>query len=166
MHPSWTPIDQWQTPIDPRQTPIDPTQTHPTHETFRQSSSRPTKTIKVETLPTTLDARTTTVKNVKEFKTTTTMPYNSSLRALPRLCHLAWQSYYYPRIKAKFEEFHLWDKVKEFPFKQFFKRKPLNFWGALIHQLFMHKIKSEKPERYTFNLRRRGANSIGSSLRW
>ncbi|XP_030497718.2 uncharacterized protein LOC115713376 [Cannabis sativa] len=53
-------------------------------------------------------------------------------------------SYYYTKIKAKFEEFKLWDRVRESPFKQFFEREPLQFSGALIHQLMLHKIKSDK----------------------
>ncbi|XP_030479067.1 uncharacterized protein LOC115696299 [Cannabis sativa] len=68
--------------------------------------------------------------------------------------HVTWRdgSYYYPKIKAKFEEFRLQDRVREFPFKQFFEREPLQFLRALIHQLMLHKIKSDKPDEVHFYL--------------
>ncbi|KAM6560025.1 hypothetical protein CsatA_029264 [Cannabis sativa] len=69
-------------------------------------------------------------------------------------CRITWrsESYYYPKIKAKLEEFRLWDRVRESPFKQFFEREPLRFLGALIHQLMLHKIKSDKLDEVHFYL--------------
>ncbi|XP_060959426.1 uncharacterized protein LOC133030639 [Cannabis sativa] len=45
----------------------------------------------------------------------------------------------------------LLERVKEeSPFNNFFEREPLAFSGALIHQLFMHKIKSDKDDEVHF----------------
>ncbi|XP_060970005.1 uncharacterized protein LOC133037172 [Cannabis sativa] len=60
-------------------------------------------------------------------------------------------SYYYPKVKAKFVQMQLLERVKEeSPFNNFFEREPLAFSGALIHQLFMHKIKSDKDDEVHF----------------
>ena len=61
----------------------------------------------------------------------------------------------YPKIKDKFEEFNLLDRVRESPFKQFFERAPIQFSGAFFHQLMLHKIKSDKPDEVHFYVGRK-----------
>ncbi|XP_062089481.1 uncharacterized protein LOC133796015 [Humulus lupulus] len=64
---------------------------------------------------------------------------------------ITWRdSWYFPKIKAKFIQCGLLDRVKESPFKQFFMAEPLNFSGALVHQLLLHKFRGEKIDEVQF----------------
>ncbi|XP_062100175.1 uncharacterized protein LOC133806055 [Humulus lupulus] len=64
---------------------------------------------------------------------------------------ITWRgSWYFPKIKAKFIQCGLLDRVKESPFKQFFMAEPLNFSGALVHQLLLHKFRGEKTDEVQF----------------
>ena len=64
---------------------------------------------------------------------------------------ITWRgSWYFPKIKAKFTECGLLDRVKESPFKQFFMAEPLNFSGALVHHLLLHKFRGEKTDEVLF----------------
>ncbi|XP_062104430.1 uncharacterized protein LOC133815629 [Humulus lupulus] len=64
---------------------------------------------------------------------------------------ITWRgSWYFPKIKEKFIQCGLLDRVKESPFKQFFMAEPLNFSGALVHQLLLHKFRGEKTDEVQF----------------